>query len=154
MSLTIRTQSVEQTRELGTRLADQLTAGDVLALIGDLGVGKTHLVQAIAARRGVDSESVRSPTFTLIHEYDVSPPLYHIDAYRLRDHDEFLELGAEELLHGEGICLVEWADRVEAVLPPHSIVVRITATGVNEREWCFDGEGPRALELLSQLQSS
>lgn len=151
MSVTIHTESVEQTRNLGTHLADLLQPGDVLALIGELGVGKTHLVQAIAARRGVDPDSVNSPTFTLIHEYDVTPPLYHIDAYRLRDFDEFLELGAEELLSDEGICLVEWADRVEEALPRDRITVQITATGLNQRDWLFDAQGPRGRAFLAEL---
>ena len=105
------------TAALGAALADALPAGSTVALCGTLGAGKTRLVQAIAAAAGVDRRSVVSPTFVLIQEYAGRVPVYHIDAYRLRDEDEFRQLGPEEYFEGRGLVLIEWADRVRAALP-------------------------------------
>src|SRR6266576_4059012 len=99
----------------GQRLAGLLFPGAVVALIGQLGAGKTHLVRAIAEGLGIaDSRVVSSPTFVLIQEYEARLPIYHFDAYRLRTEVEFIDLGIHEYFEGNGVCLVEWADRVEA----------------------------------------
>ncbi len=100
-------------RRLGAALAEVLPDGTTVALCGTLGAGKTRLVQAIAEAAGVDRRNVLSPTFVLIQEYHGRRTVYHIDAYRLRDADEFLALGPEEYFEGDGLVLVEWADRVE-----------------------------------------
>lgn len=125
----VETQSVDETRRFGAKLAELLALGDVVALIGDLGAGKTTLTQAIAGGLGVDPEVVTSPTFVLIQEYTGIVPVCHIDAYRLRDTDEFLELGADELLGADNICLIEWADRVADVLPQRQIRIEIETIG-------------------------
>lgn len=115
---------------LGARLADALTPGAVVSLIGPLGAGKTRLVQAVAAAFG-SSDEVTSPTFVLVNEYGGGRmPVYHFDAYRLRDDDEFLELGPEEYFEGRapagpGATFVEWADRVERCMPPDAVTIRI-----------------------------
>ena len=97
--------------------AQSLFPGAVVALVGPLGAGKTHLVRAIAEGLGIrDSRVVSSPTFVLIQEYDARLPIYHFDAYRLKP-AEFADLGAHEYFQGEGVCLVEWADRVGEQLP-------------------------------------
>src|SRR5437899_12146513 len=102
------------TTAFGRRLAELLFPGSVIALVGPLGAGKTHLVRAVAEGLGVaDSRVVSSPTFVLIQEYTGRLPIYHFDAYRLKHSGEFLELGAHEYFEGKGVCLVEWADRVE-----------------------------------------
>lgn len=121
---TIETRSVEETFALGRALAASLRSGDVVALSGELGAGKTVLVKAIAERLGF-TQPVTSPTFTIIHEYKTSPPLFHIDLYRLNSAQEALDIGIEEYLNGNGICLVEWAERIEELLPPRAIRVRI-----------------------------
>src|SRR6266851_4838787 len=113
------------TQAFGQRLAERLFPGAVVALIGELGAGKTHFARAVAEGLGVaDSRVVTSPTFVLVQEYHGRLPIYHFDAYRLRHSGEFLELGAHEYFEGKGVCLVEWADRVEDVLPKEHL--RIT----------------------------
>ena len=102
------------TESFGRRLGSLLFPNAVVALIGPLGAGKTHLVRAIAEGLGIaNPAAVTSPTFTLIHEYSARLPIYHFDAYRLNSADEFLDLGATEYYEAGGVCLIEWADRVE-----------------------------------------
>ena len=101
------------TARLGAALAEILPDGATVALVGTLGAGKTRLVQAIAAAAGVDRRSVVSPTFVLVQEYSGRRRIVHIDAYRLRNEDEFRDLGPDEYFEGGGLVLVEWADRVE-----------------------------------------
>ncbi|HID20834.1 MAG TPA: tRNA (adenosine(37)-N6)-threonylcarbamoyltransferase complex ATPase subunit type 1 TsaE, partial [Planctomycetaceae bacterium] len=114
---TFVSDSPEQTRQIGRWLADALEPGAVVAIRGGLAAGKTVLVRAIADALGVDSDEVASPTFVLVREYAGRVPVYHADAYRLKGPDEFIDLGGDEYLFGDGVCLVEWADRVAAVLP-------------------------------------
>ena len=119
------TRSDKQTYELGRQTARRAKPGQVYALNGDLGVGKTVFAQGFAAGLGI-SEAVNSPTFTLIHEYeDGVIPFYHFDVYRITDPDEMEELGYEEYFYGGGVTLVEWACLVEGCLPPDVITVTI-----------------------------
>lgn len=127
--------SEADTFRLGVALAEHLPDGSVVALIGTLGAGKTRLVQAIAEACGIERRDVVSPTFVLIHEYPGDRMLYHIDAYRLKDEDEFLELGPEEYFESDGITLIEWADRVEDCLPRERLEVQIQVTGADSREF-------------------
>ena len=107
--LPAETDSTEATLALGRRLAAHLGAGDIVALYGGLGTGKTHLVKGVCAAYGVPETSVTSPTFTLVHEYTGRAfPIYHIDAYRITRLQEFFELCYQEYFYGEGLCLVEW----------------------------------------------
>jgi len=114
---TIISHSVEETAAFGRSIASTLRRGDVLALCGELGAGKTHFVKGIAA--GLDgSDVVTSPTFTLIHEYTGGRlPLFHFDFYRLEDESEAIKIGLEEYLDGEGVCAIEWAEKFSALLP-------------------------------------
>lgn len=138
---------------MGVALASVLEPGTVVALIGHLGAGKTRLVQAVATAAGVDRREVSSPTFVLVQEYEGRWPIYHFDVYRLGGDDDFLDLGAEEYLNGEGICFVEWADRLEASLRP-DLKITIRATGEFEREFRFDAVSPSGVTLLDQLKAS
>ena len=113
---TIVTHSPAETRRLAAQLLPQLRSGTVLALHGDLGAGKTCFVQGLAAALGVH-QPVSSPTFTLLHEYASSPPLYHADLYRIRNADDACGLGLEEYLGGDGITVIEWAERATELLP-------------------------------------
>src|ERR1700750_2210609 len=113
MTHTLDIASLDETEAFGRRLGAMLFPGAVVALVGPLGAGKTHLVRAVAEGLGVgDSRVVSSPTFVLIQEYDARLPVYHFDAYRLRGEADFLDLGAHEYFEGRGVCLIEWADRV------------------------------------------
>lgn len=116
------TGSVDETMALGGRTAELLAPSAVLALYGDLGTGKTHFVKGVAQGLGVPPASVRSPTFTIQSTHDDGDrPLYHFDAYRVQNPDEFVELGFEEYLHGDGLTCIEWADRVRDLLPPDTL---------------------------------
>jgi len=130
----VTTESVEETRALGAQLAETLGPGSVLALYGDLGTGKTHLVKGVAEGLSLDPTTVRSPTFTILHTYDAGrQPLYHFDAYRVQTPDEFVELGFEEYVHGDGITCIEWAGRVASLLPPRTVHLRLTHVGAHRR---------------------
>ncbi len=150
--LPVETASPEETLALGARLAPLLAPGDVVALYGDLGAGKTHLVKGIAQGLGVDPESVSSPTFTLVNEYAGRDPagaplaLYHLDVYRIEQLRELEEIGVEEILWGEGLCLVEWPERMEALLPPHTLRLRLLHGEGDRRRIEIGGMGEREKE--------
>lgn len=135
----IRTASVGETEDVGKEMAAWLSEGDVVALVGDLGAGKTHFVRGVIAGLGGDPDQVSSPTFTIAQEYATEPPTVHLDLYRLKDEADARDAGVEEYLAGPAICLVEWPERAERLLPPGTLVVRLTHTG---------GDG-RLLELLA-----
>ncbi len=118
--------SVEETISIGFRFSEHLKPGDVVCLDGDLGAGKTHFVKGVGSYFGVNEDTVSSPTFTLIHEYQGRIPVYHLDCYRLEDEREALEIGAEEYFYGEGISLVEWPNKIKALIPEEAIWVKIS----------------------------
>ena len=122
------TSSAAETIELGRALSRRLKPGDVVAFYGDLGAGKTTMIKGICAGLGV-TDVVKSPSFVIITEYRARVPVYHIDLYRLDGSIHPLEgLGLESYLAGDGVCLVEWAERGEALLPPEVVRVRMTVT--------------------------
>ena len=139
------------TDALGAALAEVLPDGTTVALCGTLGAGKTRLVQAIAAAAGIDHREVVSPTFVLIQEYHGRRTVYHLDAYRVRDEDEFLELGPEEYFESDGLTLVEWADRVAACLPHDRIEIHIEVTGTDSRRFEIVGLGDRSRRTVRRL---
>ncbi len=121
----ISIKNENESREFGIKLGREASAGDVIALIGNLGTGKTTLTKAIA--EGLDVKDViTSPTFTIVKEYrSGNIPLYHFDVYRIGDIDEMYELGYEEYFFGDGICVIEWADIIEELLPDNAKIIRI-----------------------------
>jgi tRNA threonylcarbamoyladenosine biosynthesis protein TsaE len=140
---------------LGHELARFLFPGAVIALVGPLGAGKTYLVRAIAEALGVrDSRLVSSPTFVLIQEYTARLPIYHFDAYRLRSPEEFCDLGAHEYFEGSGVCLVEWADRVERCLPPEHLRISISCTGETSRRYDLEARGERYASILRAIMAA
>ena len=120
--------SPQDTFSLGQRIASFLAAGSVVALRGELGSGKTHLVKGIAKELGI-TETVTSPTYTIINEYKCSPVLYHIDAYRLVNDEDFENSGGVEVINSGGISLIEWSERIPKSLPNEAITVIIKITG-------------------------
>lgn len=115
----------EDTLKIARELGQKVHAGDVICLIGDLGVGKTLFSKGIAEGIGIE-ENVSSPTFTIVQEYnDGRLPLYHFDVYRIEDSEEMEEVGFNDMIYGEGVCLIEWADMILDILPEHYINVRI-----------------------------
>ena len=117
MRVEFRSAGLDDTNRLGTALAELLPQRATISLCGTLGAGKTFLVQAIAAAVGVDRQEVTSPTFVLCQEYHGTRTIYHLDAYRITDEDEFYELGIDEYFESDGLTLVEWGDRVADCLP-------------------------------------
>lgn len=140
--------SETETEQMGTSLAPQLRAGDVLLLRGELGAGKTAFVRGLAKGLGI-LEAVSSPTFTLMHVYDGEVPLHHLDLYRLSDADEFYAAGLDDAVGRDAIAVIEWPEMAEAALPEMRLVIalsygemegerRLTATpegGFREVEW-------------------
>jgi tRNA threonylcarbamoyladenosine biosynthesis protein TsaE len=125
-------RSAEETEALGARLAESLEPGDVVALTGELGAGKTCFAQGLARGLGVARRAV-SPTFVLVNEYRGRVPVHHVDAYRTESLAELLDLGLEEMVAGDGVTIVEWADKLLALLPPHTVHVHIEGVGDEPR---------------------
>jgi tRNA threonylcarbamoyladenosine biosynthesis protein TsaE len=140
------------TTGFGRRLGQLLFPGSVVALIGPLGAGKTHLARAIAEGLEIaDSRAVTSPTFVLIQEYAARLPIYHFDAYRLQSEAEFFDLGAHEYMAGDGVCLIEWADRVPGCLPAEHLRIELIVTGETARRVTMDAAGERYEELVKAM---
>jgi tRNA threonylcarbamoyladenosine biosynthesis protein TsaE len=152
--LTFLAASEAETESFAAALAGVLVPGDVVALVGDLGAGKTRLVQGLARVWGVPAPDVTSPTFTLIHEYAGRIPLRHCDAFRLRRPDEFADLGLDELFAEDGVALVEWADRVAEYLPRDHLRIEIAATGATTRLIAVSGTGPHSREIVERLRAA
>lgn len=110
------TKSEKETFEIGRKLAETSKPGDIYCLLGDLGVGKTVFSKGFAVGLGI-TEPITSPTFTIVQVYDAEKPLYHFDMYRIEDEDELEMIGYEDYFFGQGVCLVEWANNVEDVIP-------------------------------------
>jgi tRNA threonylcarbamoyladenosine biosynthesis protein TsaE len=125
-------RSPDETQAVGERLGARLEAGSVVACIGELGAGKTCFLQGLARGLGVESV-VTSPTFVLVNQYRGRLPVYHLDAYRPETLSELLEIGVEEMLHGNGVTLIEWAEKLLPLLPSHTITVTITGLGDEPR---------------------
>jgi tRNA threonylcarbamoyladenosine biosynthesis protein TsaE len=170
------------TDRFGAALARFLPAGAVIALWGTLGAGKTRLVQAVAKAAGIDPLQVVSPTFVLVHEYHISPgrkagvspprnpslparaemalapptisTIYHFDAYRIRDDDEFLQLGPEEYFESDGWAFVEWADRVANCLPPDHLRIEIEVSGPTQRRFTVTAVGTRFGTMIDELSQA
>lgn len=124
--MTYETNSPEETFALGKKIGEQAVPGDVYTLTGDLGTGKTVFTQGVAAGLLIE-EAVNSPTFTILQVYESGRLfLYHFDVYRIADVEEMEEIGYEDCFYGQGVCLIEWAEMIEEILPPNCKQVRIT----------------------------
>lgn len=126
MDFLFHTSTSEETIDLGRKIGLLLKAGDVIAMTGTLAAGKTTITKGIAESLGV-SDNITSPTFCLISEYDGSKmPLYHMDVYRLEGAEDFVNLGVEDMLYGNGVCIIEWSEKVQSELPKKTIFMKIT----------------------------
>lgn len=152
LSVTYLTPSVEKTVWLGQQLGIQLTEGDIIALVGDLGGGKTWFTKGVAIGLGIDPDSIVSPTFTLVNEYHGRHRLFHIDLYRLTHNSEIIALGLEEYLSGSGIVVIEWADRWPEKLPEEAIQVELRMVDEHTRELRFSGSHPRTFDMIKELR--
>lgn len=125
ISKTYETYAPEETLALGEKLGEKAQPGQIYTLVGDLGVGKTVFTQGVARGLGI-KEPVSSPTFTIVQEYDEGRiPFYHFDVYRIGDVEEMDEIGYEDYFYGEGVCLIEWANLIDEILPPEAIRITI-----------------------------
>ena len=135
------TTSANETRTLGERLASSLRPGDVLLLLGDMGVGKSELTRGIARGLGIQGP-VASPTFTILQVYDEGHiPLYHFDWYRLESADELYEMGMDEYLGGDGIAIIEWPSQCPEAIPPCRLEIALTPLADTVREITWRGVG-------------
>ena len=129
------TRGREETIKIGEELAGKLGAGDVIALYGDNGSGKTTFTKGIGRGLGVrDAGHINSPTFVLIKEYEGRLPLYHMDLYRLDDLRDIEDIAVEEYIYGDGVTVIEWAEKIKGILPEKHIAVRFKIKGEEERE--------------------
>lgn len=133
----VESNSPQETIRLAKEYAKKVDPGDVICLKGNLGSGKTQFVRGFVQGLGLPGDIVSSPTFTIINEYEGELPVYHFDCYRLEHFEEAVEIGAEEYLYGDGVCIIEWAERIKELLPPSSKHVTFSITGKNKREITF-----------------
>lgn len=150
--LKLISRSPEQTQRLGTRLGELAESGDVFLLTGNLGSGKTCLTQGVAWGLGV-KEYAFSPSFVIIREYHGRLTLYHIDFYRLERSEEIADLGLDEYLCGEGVCVVEWADKGIAALPDEYLLIDLSYLSDTERAISLEPKGLRYTELSKLLDA-
>ncbi len=146
-----RLGSSAETERIGAAIGRLLTGGEVLALHGELGSGKTTLVRGIAAGLGVPRRTVSSPTFALIHEYAGRLPLVHADLYRLDGETELAHLGLSEYLNGRAVVAIEWAEKAERELPGHRLEIRMTHTRDQARSILVRARGQQAGRVLRGL---
>ncbi len=138
-----KTNSAGETIELGRKIGSLLKKGDVIALQGDLAAGKTTFTKGVA--RALDiSDTITSPTFCLISEYSGKMPLYHFDVYRLQGADDFANLGAEDMIYGDGVCMIEWSEKIMDELPKKTIIIRFSVAA--------DNQGAREIEVINWPQ--
>ncbi len=148
-----QTTSVSETHALGRVIGERLIGGITIGLVGSLGAGKTQLVKGIAAGNGFDDpDQVTSPTFTLVNQYDGNLALFHLDAYRLTKPSELEALGFDEMVRPDTAVVVEWADRVEPIMPDDSLWIAMNPTGDTERQIEARADGPLSARLLESLR--
>lgn len=153
-SFIFETHTPEQTEELGKELGKLLEQGDIVTLAGELGGGKTCFVRGLVASVAPSSlNMVASPTFAILNEYPGQPPVMHYDCYRLRGSDDAIELGLNEHLEGQNICLIEWPDRITEILPDNRIDIKFEYAGETDRKITFSPIGKKAVEHLKKLLS-
>lgn len=154
--LDIVSHSAAQTVRIGHRLGELLGPGDTLLLYGDFGAGKTHMTKGIAQGLGSD-DMVNSPSFVLINEYRSGQahrraPIYHIDLYRIEDPAALVGIGLDDALDGHGICVIEWAERLDALLPAEHLAIHLRHVSETKRSLRFEPHGQRAADLIESLK--
>ncbi len=150
--LELITHSPEQTQKFGVRIGELALAGDIFLLVGALGTGKTCLTQGIAWGLNI-KEYTLSPSFVIIRELYGRLPLYHIDLYRLDHIEEIVELGLDDYLYSNGVCVVEWAEKGLSLLPTEHLLIQISYLSDTERSFQLKPSGQRYLEIAAQLKN-
>lgn len=133
-------------------MGSMLTRGDVIALAGELGTGKTTLVRGMAQGMGIEATEVASPSFTLVNVYEGPLPLYHIDLYRLENEGELLDIDYEEYIRGDGVVIIEWADRIPQAVPPNSLWIHVRYLDAERREIAFQAQSDRSEKIVEELR--
>jgi len=147
-----QTKSSAETIRIGKSIGSHLLPGDVVALVGELGAGKTQFIKGMATGIGVGKPTyISSPSFTLINEYPGRIPFYHIDLFRLEREKEAEELGLEDYFQGKGITAIEWADKIPSFLPKEILLIHIAYTGIHTRSIEIIGKGKRYQDLVKEL---
>ncbi|MCQ2576564.1 MAG: tRNA (adenosine(37)-N6)-threonylcarbamoyltransferase complex ATPase subunit type 1 TsaE [Treponema sp.] len=123
--LTFKTHSAEETIALGVKIGNLLKKGDVIAMQGTLAAGKTTITKGIAQALGI-TDTITSPTFCLISEYSGKMPLYHMDVYRLDSGEDFINLGTDDMIYGDGVSIIEWSEKIMDELPKKTIILKLT----------------------------
>ncbi len=150
--LTLQTGNAAETKVLGEKIGRKLRGNEVIALIGELGAGKTCLTQGLALGLGINPrEYVSSPSFTLINEYQGRLPLYHIDLFRLKGREEMEELGYEEYCYGQGITVIEWAEKAEPLLPEEYLRIELIPLDGDQRRITLKPFGQHYREILKDI---
>jgi tRNA threonylcarbamoyladenosine biosynthesis protein TsaE len=150
-SLTVTTHSPDQTRKLGTIIGELAMGSDIYLLSGNLGAGKTHLVQGIAFGLGI-KEYACSPSFMIAREYHGRLELYHLDLYRLDHIEEIADLGLDDYFHNNSVCAIEWAEKGSSMLPGDSLTIAMEHAGDDDRRIKVTPHGARYALLVSQLK--
>jgi tRNA threonylcarbamoyladenosine biosynthesis protein TsaE len=150
--LQFTTATPEETEALGGCIGSLLQPGFLLALRGDLGGGKTCFTRGVVAALAPESAYlVASPTYAIMNSYPGGTPVYHFDFYRLTGDDDIAELGFEEFFYGDGVCVVEWSERLEELMPHDVLTLLFEYTGDDRRQITISGSGPKSKHLLEQL---
>jgi len=149
----IISNSSDETKNLGQRLAGLLQPGDILCLFGDLGSGKTTLIKGLAQGLNVPEAQVNSPTFVLLNVYEGKMPVYHFDFYRLETQPQIAAIGYDEFLYGQGVSVIEWAERFGVLIPKEFLGIKLTHQGFSKRGLEFAAIGKRYEEILKGLKS-
>ena len=150
----LRLSSPNDTLTLGNRIGALLQGGEIIALIGDLGVGKTLFTRGVVSGAGIFSDQVSSPTFTFIQEYKGPISIIHVDLYRIEHPEELYSLGLEEYFSPQSVMIIEWADRAMAQLPQDFLSLTLTHTGPTRRQATFDANGPQSSAFLSRIRNT
>ncbi len=150
MKKTFTTNNPEETKCLGKKIGKLLKAGNVVALIGNLGAGKTVIANGLCSGLGVEESYITSPTYTIINQYDGRIPVYHIDLYRLKDSSELYNLGWDEYIYGYGACVIEWADRAAEMLSEEYLMVNIEITGKDKRKIILQAKGASYKDVIAR----
>lgn len=147
--INIYLEDEKKTQEIGYKLGKLLNPGSVICLIGDLGAGKTTMTQSLAKALEVD-DYITSPTFTIVNEYEGKIPLYHFDVYRIGSSDEMYDIGYDEYINGEGVCIIEWANLIEDILPDEYLYIELKYKDMS-REMILNPVGEKYEKLVEEL---
>ncbi len=151
----LQASNASETIRLGKEIGRLLQPGDVTALVGELGAGKTQFIKGLARGAGMgDTVCLSSPTFTLVHQYEGRVPFYHIDLYRIETDGQMEELGFEEYIFGRGITAIEWADRFPSLIPKEALWITLLYSGRNRRSIEIVGKGKRYQGIIKAVSAT